>query len=207
MSARAVAVPRLLRISHDATHDLADLLAEHFDVTEVIVACGQDRSRVLAQRLVDDLAARGSSVRVHHDLDGSLHCSAGLLEALDDRPASLVVGFGGGRPIDVAKLAATRSGTEFVAVPTVLSHDGMCSPVASLRASDGRRRSVAASTPSGVVVDTAIVGRAPERFLRAGLGDLVSNISAVHDWQLAADAHGEVFDELAASMAAIGSPR
>lgn len=205
MSARTVVVPRLLRIARDATSELGEVLADHFDVTEVLVACGRDHSRSLAQRLVDDLAHRGSTVRVHDDLEGSLHCSAGLLEALDHRPASLVVGFGGGRPIDVAKLAANRSGTDFVAVPTVLSHDGICSPVASLLASDGRRRSVAAATPSGVVVDTSVVGRAPERFLRAGLGDLVSNISAVQDWRRASDEHGESFDEMAASVAAMSA--
>lgn len=205
MSTRTVAVPRVLRIRTDATSGLAELLGEEFDAREVVVACGQEQSRSLASALVDDLEDAGTRVRVHDGLDGTLHGSAALLECLDDRPASLVVAFGGGRPIDVAKLAASRAGIPFVAVPTVLSHDGLCSPVVSLLASDGRRRSLAASTPAGVVIDTGLVGRAPLRFLRAGLGDLVSNISAVHDWHLAARQHGETVDELAASMAAMSA--
>lgn len=201
MSTRTVAVPRVLCIRADATDGLADLLGTDFDLGDVVVACGQEQSRALAQSFIDALDSGGYRSRVHDNLDGTLHGAAQLLEALDDRPATTVVAFGGGRPIDVAKLAASRAGIPFVAVPTVLSHDGLCSPVVSLLASDGRRRSLAAATPAGVVVDTTIVGRAPLRFLRAGLGDLVSNISAVHDWNLASREHGEPVDELAASMA------
>jgi glycerol-1-phosphate dehydrogenase [NAD(P)+] len=119
---------------------------------------------------------------------------------VDTRP-TLVVAVGGGRSIDAAKLAAAHAGIPFVAVPTTLSHDGMASPVASLAGEDGVRRSLASGMPAGVVIDLDVVGSAPEEFARAGVGDLVSNLTAVADWRLAAEGGGEPVDEFAASIA------
>ena len=81
----------------------------------------------------------------------------------------------------------------------------MCSPVASLVGDDGIRHSLGVATPAGVVVDTTVIERAPLRFVRAGIGDLVSNVTAVADWKLAASAVGEAIDEFAASIALLSS--
>jgi glycerol-1-phosphate dehydrogenase [NAD(P)+] len=54
---------------------------------------------------------------------------------------------------------------------------------------------------SAVVVDVDVVGSAPLSMLRAGLGDLVSNITAALDWRLAARDFGEAFDAVAAATA------
>ena len=88
-----------------------------------------------------------------------------------------------------------------VAVPTALTNDGMASPVVSLAGADGVRRSMAAGMPSGVVIDLDVVGEAPDRYVRAGIGDLVSNLTAVCDWRLASARTDEPFDEFAASIA------
>ena len=127
-----------------------------------------------------------------------------MLERLDEAPRTLVVAVGGGQPIDVAKLAACRADVALVAVPTILSHDGMASPVASLTGSDGARRSVGARMPAGVVIDLDVVSGAPERYVRAGVGDLTSNLTAVEDWRTQADRR-EGFDEFAASIALLGA--
>ncbi|MEM4541379.1 MAG: iron-containing alcohol dehydrogenase, partial [Archaeoglobaceae archaeon] len=44
-----------------------------------------------------------------------------------------VVGIGGGKVLDVAKVVATELNAEFVSVPTTASHDGIASPVASFK--------------------------------------------------------------------------
>ena len=40
--------------------------------------------------------------------------------------------------------------------------------------------------PVGVVVDLDSVRTAPARLIRSGIGDAVSNLSAIADWELAA---------------------
>lgn len=204
-AARSISVPRLLRIERGALRRLPDDLRAHFDLSRVVVASGGGASRERADALAAALVAQGATVVREADIDGTLAEAARLLDVLDDAPVSLVVAVGGGRPIDVGKLAAFRAGVDFVAVPTILSHDGMASPVASLVAGDGLRRSLGARMPAGVVIDIDVVGSAPERYLRAGIGDLLSNLTAVDDWRRSHERTGEAYDEFAASIALLGA--
>jgi glycerol-1-phosphate dehydrogenase [NAD(P)+] len=110
------------------------------------------------------------------------------------------VGLGGGKIIDCAKFAAARVGLPLVAVATNLSHDGLCSPVATLD-NDAGRGSYGVPNPIAVVIDLDVIRAAPGRFVRSGIGDALSNISAVADWELANREKGESIDGLAAAMA------
>ncbi|MGH2729685.1 MAG: iron-containing alcohol dehydrogenase, partial [Actinomycetota bacterium] len=103
--------------------------------------------------------------------------------------ADVVVAIGGGRCIDVGKLAAARAGLGLVTVPTQLSHDGICSPVAVVPDESGRTESLGAVVPRAVFVSIPTLVDAPPDSLRAGLGDLLANPFALRDWKLAAE-HG-----------------
>jgi glycerol-1-phosphate dehydrogenase [NAD(P)+] len=130
--------------------------------------------------------------------DGSLTAANDIATKLSD--FSVVVGVGGGRVLDAAKYAAGKAGLPMIAVATNLAHDGIASPVAILE-HDGTRSSNGVPVPAAVVIDLDIVRNGPDRFLRAGIGDVLSNLSAVADWELARDTNGEEVDGLAASMA------
>jgi len=110
----------------------------------------------------------------------------------------LVVGIGSGRVLDVAKYGAALEGVNFLSMPTLLSHDGICSPVAVIKDEEGRNRSLGARMPAGIIIDLEIIKKAPLRTIRAGIGDLVSNLSAIADWELAAAKVGENMDDFAA---------
>jgi glycerol-1-phosphate dehydrogenase [NAD(P)+] len=101
--------------------------------------------------------------------------------------ADAIVAIGGGRCLDVAKLAAARAGVVVVAVPTQLSHDGICSPVAVVPNETGRTESLGAVAPRSVFVPVPTVTRAPVESIAAGLGDLLANPLALRDWALAAE--------------------
>ena len=118
-----------------------------------------------------------------------------------------VVGIGGGRTLDVAKYAATLGGLPMVAVATNLAHDGIASPVASLD-EGGRKGSFGVQMPIAVVVDLDYVRRVgAARCGRSGIGDVVSNLSAIADWQLAARERGEPVDGLAVTFARTAARR
>jgi glycerol-1-phosphate dehydrogenase [NAD(P)+] len=107
---------------------------------------------------------------------------------------------GGGRVLDAAKYVATRLGIASVMVPTVLAHDGLASPV-SIMENDAGRGSYGVAAPIAVLVDLRVIAAAPARFARAGIGDVLSNLSAVADWHLA-DVRGlDPVDGMAAAMA------
>ncbi|MEO0289406.1 MAG: iron-containing alcohol dehydrogenase family protein [candidate division WOR-3 bacterium] len=98
--------------------------------------------------------------------------------------SDFIIGIGGGKALDIGKFASFRYGGYFLSIPTLPSHDGIASPVASIMI-DGKRMSVGASMPIGIVVDIDVIKNAPKRFIFSGIMDLISNISAINDWELA----------------------
>ncbi|MGW1895636.1 iron-containing alcohol dehydrogenase family protein [Streptomyces sp. NPDC002004] len=131
---------------------------------------------------------------------GTLDDAIKLADAMKKGRYDAVVGLGGGKIIDCAKFAAARVGLPLVAVATNLSHDGLCSPVATLD-NDAGRGSYGVPNPIAVVIDLDVIREAPVRFVRSGIGDAVSNISCVADWELSNRVTGEAIDGLAAAMA------
>ncbi len=90
--------------------------------------------------------------------------------------ADVLVGVGGGKTIDTAKIAADRAGLPVVITPTIASTDAPCSGCAVLYTDDGVFVSVLYQkmNPAVVLVDSAIIAGAPTRFLVAGMGDALS---------------------------------
>ena len=109
--------------------------------------------------------------------------------------ADVITAVGGGRCLDLAKLAAAASGLPLVAVPTPLSPDGIWSPVAVVPRNGGIPESVGAVAPRAAFFSLPILMESPLSSIRAGIGDLISNPLALRDWQLAADRGLESIDE------------
>lgn len=102
-----------------------------------------------------------------------------------------IIGVGGGKALDISKLTSYRYGSYFISIPTLPSHDGIASPVASINVS-GTRMSLNASMPVGIIVDIEVIKKAPLRFIYSGIMDLLSNISAIKDWKLSYEKGFEV---------------
>ena len=118
---------------------------------------------------------------------------------IGDEGIGWLVAVGGGSIIDVAKLASYRTGVPFVSFPTTASHDGIASANASIRDLEVKT-SVKAVPPVAVIADVEVIKTAPYRYLAAGVGDIISNLTAVKDWQLAHRIKGEYYSEYAASL-------
>jgi glycerol-1-phosphate dehydrogenase [NAD(P)+] len=117
------------------------------------------------------------------------HCSKGVVEEKD---SDWIFSIGGGRTLDIGKLTAVKSESQLVCLPTLIAHDGICSPVAVV---DGV--SQGAIVPTALFVDFSIIKQCPIEQIYAGVGDLVANLSAIEDWQLAKKIKGEKIDDFA----------
>ncbi|MFF3729279.1 iron-containing alcohol dehydrogenase family protein [Streptomyces sp. NPDC002476] len=195
---RLIPSPVVVDISRGALDDLAGLLADQRISAsgKLAVAISDGSGRVLRERLAPALPG----AHWYPVADGTLDSAVKLADDIKGNRYDAVVGLGGGKIVDVAKYAAARVGLPMVAVATNLAHDGLCSPVATLD-NDNGRGSYGVPTPIAVVIDLDIVRQAPPRYVRSGIGDAVSNISCVADWELARDVRGEKVDGLAAAMA------
>ncbi|MET4645209.1 iron-containing alcohol dehydrogenase family protein [Streptomyces sp. NBC_01724] len=195
---RLIPAPIVVDIRAGALADLASVLADQriSSSGKLAVAISAGSGQALRERLSASLPS-ASWFEVG---GGSLGDAIKLAEAMKSGRYDAVVGLGGGKIIDCAKFAAARVGLPLVAVATNLSHDGLCSPVATLD-NDAGRGSYGVPNPIAVLIDLDIIREAPARFVRSGIGDALSNISAVADWELAHEVKGEDIDGLAAAMA------
>jgi len=96
---------------------------------------------------------------------------AGLREA--GPPADALIAVGGGKCLDTGKCVAYRLRVPVVSCPTIASNDAPCSALSVVYTPDGAFEAVEffPDSPALVVVDTAVVARAPLRYLVAGMGD------------------------------------
>lgn len=107
-------------------------------------------------------------------------CSQGEIDRLAERARSrecdVVVGVGGGKTLDASKAVAHVLGRPVIIVPTIASTDAPCSALSVIYTESGafERYLILPRNPDVVLVDTAIIARAPVRFLVAGIGDALS---------------------------------
>ena len=195
--ARMLAAPLVIDVRPGAVADLGALLADQRIATEgrvaVAVGPGQGDS-VLAD--LDDLRAK----EVFRVPDGTVDTAVTLGKRLRAGTYEAVAGIGGGRTIDVTKFAAHMAGIPMVSVATNLAHDGIASPVSSLEHESGKG-SYGVVAPVAAIVDLDRVRAGEPRMVRAGIGDVVSKLSAIADWELAAADRGEHVDGLAVTLA------
>ncbi len=196
--ARMVGTPLAIHVGAGAVTGLAALLADQRISSggHVAVAVGPGQGEQIAATLHDRL----SNAEICLVEGGSLQAATELAAQLREGFYDALVGIGGGRTLDVAKHAASLSGLPMVAVATNLAHDGIASPVSSLTDA-GRKASFGVQMPIAVVVDLDYVRASPPAMRRSGVGDVLSNLSAIADWELAARERAETLDGLAVAFA------
>ncbi len=195
---RLIPSPVVVDIRSGALDDLGGLLADQriSQSGQLAVAVSGGSGARLRERLAPALpGATWFEVG-----GGTIDDAVRLADEMKGGSYDAVVALGGGKVIDCGKYSAARIGLPMVAVATNLSHDGICSPV-SILDNDAGRGSYGVPTPIAIVVDLSVIREAPIRFVRSGIGDALSNISAVADWELANRVNGERIDGLAAAMA------
>lgn len=203
---RLIPGPAAVRIGAGAATELPAILADQriSGSGRLAIVISEGSGSGLRERLSGFLPAdagwfpvRGGTLDDAVDVADRIRASAGGhgLGSYDT-----IVGLGGGRVIDVTKYAAARLGLPMVAVATNLAHDGICSPVSTLD-NDAGRGSYGVPGPIAIVVDLDLVRDAPDVYVRAGIGEALSNLSALADWDLSHEATGEPVDGLAVAMA------
>mgnify|MGYP000915229315 FL=1 len=90
--------------------------------------------------------------------------------------ADAVIGIGGGKTLDAAKAVAFYTDKAMMIVPTAASSDAPCSRLSVVYTETGEFECYLPLTanPDIVIIDTAVISKAPVRFLVAGIGDALA---------------------------------
>ncbi|HEY5707294.1 MAG TPA: iron-containing alcohol dehydrogenase family protein [Terrimicrobiaceae bacterium] len=198
LTPKQTAIPTLVRVKPGAL-DRMGVYCERDGFARVLLLFSQG----LDPRLMERLTASLRSQNIQILLEAPVECASfeKATELFHQSPgnADAIIGFGGGKALDVAKYIAFLCRLPYLSVPTSLSNDGFCSPQSSLTVND-RRRPLPSAVPFGVILDTAVCLEAPEILWHSGVGDLVSKLTAVADWKLAFHARGTPVDDFAALL-------
>ena len=99
-----------------------------------------------------------------------------LSDIIKRERVDILIGMGGGKTIDTAKIAADRAGIPVIIAPTIASTDAPCSGCAVLYSENGVFDSVhyQKMNPAVVLVDMCVISEAPTRFLVSGMGDAMA---------------------------------
>ena len=180
--ARSMILPRMVVTGPGVLEQIPAIIAE-LDIPERgLIVCDTNTLEIAGNQVIDYLEAGGHPMQ-KIEITGANVDELERVESFSDN-IDFLVGLGGGRPIDLAKQAGFNKDIPFISIPTAASHDGFGSARASIRR-DGRKTSMQAIPPIAVVADTEIISKAPRRLLGAGVGDIISNQTAVLDWKLA----------------------
>lgn len=196
--------PRNVLVGHDAIDKVGEIVRDLDTDANGLIVVDAFSKRLLAPRLQKVMDAEGFNVEFYESPGPTMKSVHAAVKQGKAHGASYYLGVGGGSVIDVAKLAAYQHGPGFVSVPTTASHDGICSGRASIKELQGST-SKEAKPPVAIVADTGIISQAPFRMLSAGCADVVSNLTACLDWELAHRLKDESFSTFAAVLAKSGA--
>ncbi|CAG9613121.1 hypothetical protein BACCIP111899_02316 [Bacillus rhizoplanae] len=160
-------------------------IVESLGEQRIVVISGGGPTRQIGEHLINELGLQPTQVK-------ALYCRDSTLRTIDELEmesqsffAEMIIGVGGGKVLDVSKVVGTRMNLPVILVPTSLSSDAICSPVASIQVNPTNNISINVRMPWAIVIDLDIVARSPARLFTSGIGDLISNKTALFDWKLA----------------------
>lgn len=197
MTNRKIQMPREVYIDPGIIKDTAEICKSLHLNKKFLIVTGSTTYDIGAKPVIESLEKDNLDydvIKVDRASDESIFEVEELIT-----PETTVLGVGGGKVIDIAKLSSFNKGVYFVSMPTTASHDGIVSPMASIK-NPNTSISVTAHSPIAVIADSEVIAQSPFRLLSAGCADLISNFTAIKDWELAHRLKNEPFSESAAAL-------
>jgi len=197
---RSMSFPRQVMAGHGCVHQLGTICADFELKGTGLIVTGPTTGALAARAVRESLEQKRFEVQQVEVGEATQQNLVKVEEVAKDVKASFLLGVGGGSKIDLAKLGSANLKIPFISVPTSASHDGIASPRASIK-DGGNSLSLNASVPLGIIADTELIVKAPYRLLASGCADVVSNTTAILDWQLAQRLRSDDFSSSAANLA------
>jgi len=193
-------LPREVIVGEGVIERIAEISQRLGFTDSALIVTGSKTGEIAGKTVKAILESEGLRVETLRVESATMWDVRAVEERIKTLKPQVVLGVGGGTKIDIAKLSSARQGTPFISVPTTASHDGIASPLSSIKGLE-KPYSVMAQAPIAIVADTNVIKQAPFRLVASGCGDVIAKFTAVRDWKLAHEEVGEYYGEYAASLA------
>lgn len=180
INTREIQIPSILKIDTDLLCKIGKIISTE-GINKVIILFGNGLIEMFGHRVMKGMAENNVEVLQYMEMDTVDIDDLVKLAFSFPNTTQAILGIGGGKVIDAAKYCAFLRKLPFISVPTSASSDGFSSASASLYVY-GRRKSVPATIAYGIFADIDVIKSAPRSFLFSGIGDMVSKITALYDW-------------------------
>lgn len=162
-------------------NDIPKVIANHYSKQrKFVIFSGKKNTKEYGEEILKIMQKEGYNVELI-TIDSKTPSIHEVREIAKDFNFRIPIGVGGGSILDFAKLIGNEIGNKSVSVPTTLSHDGIASPIASCL-DDKKRISVKVLRPSPIYANLSIIGKV-KRFNISGIGEALSNYTAIRDWR------------------------
>ena len=192
-------LPRLIIVGEKNINDIGSFLKSLKNIKKVSLVSGNNVKKIVQNKIESSLSASKIQMVWHLAETNDKRSIKKIEQNVGKSKSELIMGVGGGRSVDIAKIIGFNLDLPFVSIPTSASHDGIASPFVSIKGN--KPHSLVATAPLGVFVDVDIIKKAPKKLLASGCGDLIAKITAVRDWQLGRDKTGEYYGRYSADLA------
>ena len=199
MRSHKMELPRLIVVGEKNINDIGSFLKSLKNIKKVSLVSGNNVKKIVQSKIESSLSASKIQMVWHLAETNDKRSIKKIEQDVGKSKSELIVGVGGGRSVDIAKIIGFNLDLPFVSIPTSASHDGIASPFVSIKGN--KPHSLVATAPLGVFVDVDIIKKAPKKLLASGCGDLIAKITAVRDWQLGRDKTGEYYGRYSADLA------
>ena len=199
MPSHTMELPRLIVVGEKNIGKIGNFLKSLNDAKKVSLISGSNVKKIVQKKIDESLASSNIKKSWYLSKINDTKSIKEIEKNVRKNKTNLLIGVGGGRSVDIAKMIAFNLDKPFVSIPTSASHDGIASPFVSVKGE--KPHSMVATAPLGVFVDVDIIKKAPKELLASGCGDLIAKITAVHDWQLGNSKTGEYYGRYSAHLA------
>jgi glycerol-1-phosphate dehydrogenase [NAD(P)+] len=192
-------LPRVVLVGSGAILEIGRVCSDLNLIERCGIICGKKTKKIagdVVREILEDQKIHADIIEVER---ADMETVSQVIREAKENKWNFMIGTGGGKSIDIAKLSSSKLSLPFLSVPTAASHDGIASSRASIKSSSSSV-SIGAHPPDAVIADTSIISKAPYRMLASGCGDIISNYTAVLDWQLAHRLRNEYYSEYASSL-------
>lgn len=193
-------LPREVLIGKGVLDRVGEVYSEFGFRTPALILSGPNTMKIAGEAVSRSLTALGFESTFFIVESPTTEVVNNVREVILDSNPGVVLGVGGGKVIDIAKLSSMQEKLPFISVPTAASHDGIASSRASLKGFE-KPSSIGASAPIAIIADTDVLSQAPYKLTASGSGDVIAKYTAVFDWRLSNRVRGEYYGEYSASLA------
>lgn len=176
----------VLKIGGGTINDIAQTLTQNSICGKLLYVSDPVVDKLYGERVKTQLKEIGRVKEETVDYN-TISYAMSVAERVIATDVDCIVGLGGGKVLDVCKYASHISKKPFLSIPTTMANDGICSPIAVLKRQDDKPKSLGCKMPTMLILDTELILNGPVALIKAGIGDTISNYSALLDWKFACE--------------------